>query len=102
VLKCEWEGSADGKAQVTPANAMFCLSTIERHIADVMNIVFEKARMECNLRDIKPSSFLPDERSEVMSRGHPQSRQIQEKELVGRVADSVRPLSLEEMRSLIE
>jgi chromosome segregation ATPase len=103
LLKCQWSEAPDGKTTVTPANAMFCLSLIEVSISEVVNQIFEKARMECNLRDIKPASFLPDERSEstAVSRGHPQTRQVQEK-LVGKVGDSLRPLSLEEMRALIE
>jgi hypothetical protein len=102
LLKCSWDDSPDGRSSLTGANAMFCLSAIERALSDVVNQVVERAKMECTLRDLRPLSFLPDERGESVSRGHMQTRQAHEKELVSRVADNVRPLSLEEMRAMIE
>jgi chromosome segregation ATPase len=104
LLGCSWEESPDGKTTASPTNAMFCLSLIEVALADMMNNVYEKTKMECALRDIKPSQFLQEDRAEsaVLARGHVPPRQVQEKELAARVADSNRPLSLEEMRALLD
>lgn len=104
MLKCSWDEAPDGKTSVTPANAMFCLSAIETELAAMMNDVLEKTRMECGLREIQPSSFLPEEPAHqpaLVSRHITQTRAVQEKELAGKVADTTKPLSMEEMMAMI-
>ena len=105
MLECKWSDSPDGKAGISPTNAMFCLSSIETAVADMMNSVLEKTKLECNLRDIKPLSFIQGgEQSPqaTMTRQLVTSRVVQEKELAGKVADSTKPLSIEEMMAMLE
>jgi hypothetical protein len=105
-LKCSWEGSPDENARVNPANAMFCLSMIETKISDMMSAVYEKVKVECMVRDIKASSFLSDdaklqEPSTAIKHGVP-PKTTQDRELAGKVGESSKPLSLEEMRAMLE
>ena len=106
MLGCSWDEAPDGKTTVTPANAMFCLSSIETEIAAMMNQVVSNTKLACGMRDIKPSSFLPEDQAQpqpaaVVSRHITQTRVVQEKELAGRVADTTKPLSMEEMMAML-
>lgn len=107
MFECTWDESPDGKTTATPANAMFCLSGIESAVAEIMSKVVSEANMQCGMQDIKPSSFLHEDQQQP-AQGHAVSRHIgptravQEKELAGRVADSAKPLSREEMMAMLE
>jgi hypothetical protein len=105
-LKCEWADAPDAHTTVTPANAMFCLARIEVKIADMISNVYEKTKVECLTRDIKPSSFLSDDQkpqdSATLSKHSIATKPVQEKELLGKVADASKPFSLEEMRLMLE
>lgn len=106
MLNCSWADAPDGKATITSSNAMFCLSLIETAIADMVNMIYEKTKLECNLRDVVPSSFLHEDptmsQGVVVSRHMGQTRAAQEKELAGRVADTTKPLSIEEMMAMLD
>lgn len=106
MLNCSWDDSPDGKTTVTPGNAMFCLSAIETEIAALMQCVQQRTRQECMSRDIAPSSFLPEDQAQpqpaMVSRHITQTRAVQEKELAGKVADTTKPLSMEEMMAMLD
>jgi hypothetical protein len=108
LFECKWDDAPDGKTTTTPLNSMFCLSAIETAIVNLMNAVFEKTKMECGYRDIKPSSFIP-EQSEAQGQGLVTSKytaitmvRTGEKEPGGKVAEAVRPMSVDELRALLD
>jgi hypothetical protein len=103
LLACDWTDAPDGKTTVTPLNAMFCLSAIEGKITEMMNTVFEKTRLECSFMDIKPASFIADGTDAQTVAKHPSSigTRTPEKE-PARVVDSPKPLSLDELRAMLE
>jgi hypothetical protein len=100
LLGCPWDEAPDAKTTATPANAFHCLSLIEAVIADKVKTVYEKAKQECTFKDIKPASFLTDERPEIGSTRS--TLRLADKEIAGKVAEASRPLTVEELRSLVE
>jgi chromosome segregation ATPase len=100
-LECKWDDSPDGKTTVTPVNAMFCLCAIEAVIADQISATFDKTRLECNLKDIKPSTFLP-EPSETHAPAKTAQTRASDKENAVKFTDAAKPLSIEELRALLE
>jgi hypothetical protein len=102
-LGCSWENTPDGKTLTTPSNVLHCLSLIETSIAGMMNTTYEKTKLECAARDIKISAFVSDEQAQK----HPATssasgRPGPEKELAGKITEANRPLSLEEVRGMLE
>jgi hypothetical protein len=103
LLGCSWDDTPDGKTVVTPLNSMYCLSAIEGELVAMMNNVFEKTKLECSFKDIKPTTFLPDSSDAALARHTTGATAVQrapEKE--GKVADASKPLSLEELRSMLD
>jgi hypothetical protein len=109
LLGCPWDDAPDGKATATPQNSMFCLSAIESAIAEMMNALFEKTKLECGVKGIKPSSFLPEgveiqpQVSTLLTK-HPVAAATKspERDSTAKVADAVKPLSIEELRALLD
>jgi hypothetical protein len=103
IFGCTWEEVPDGKTIPTTANAMFCLSAIESQITNMINALFEKTREECMVQDIKPSTFLPDDRPDSQAPGAVKHTPALTKQpdAVGKVAESTKPLSIEELREML-
>jgi hypothetical protein len=96
LLRCKWDEAPDAKTTATPANSMFCLSAIETVIAEMIALVYEKAITRCNLDNIKPSSFIQEDKAqEPLVQGAP-------RESPARIIDPSRPLSLEEIRDILD
>jgi hypothetical protein len=103
-LGCSWADSPDGKTTPTPSNSLFCLSQIETAIAKMMNMAYERTRMHAVGRgDFRMSDFISEERLEQMK--HPTTTTIPkitpDKEIAGKFADVNRPLTLDEMRRVL-
>lgn len=103
-LACDWSESPDGKTTVSPANAMFCLSLIEVVMAEMMAQVYQQASIQCQMNSIRSSSLLPEPPAPVpvAHRGVVQQRVVHEKELAGKVADTTKPLTVEEMMAMLD
>jgi hypothetical protein len=104
LLGCSWSETPDDKATTTPANAFYCLSIVETAIADMVNAVYERTKQECVCKDIRSSSFLPEDRTDVTG-GRPtqgQSKLVTDRELASKIGDSTKPLTLEELRAMLE
>lgn len=103
-LGCSWNESPDEKANVTPANAMFCLSAIEATLADIMNNVADKATTQYQLRGVDPKSIgAEDSKSEAMrSQIH---KSLANEPAIPQVTkqpiESSKPLSIEELRAML-
>jgi DNA repair exonuclease SbcCD ATPase subunit len=111
LLGCSWDDAPDGKTVVTPLNSMFCLSAIETQIAEMMNNVFEKTKLECSFKDIKPLSFLPESADSASAGGAARhsapvgsatAPRAPEKEPAGKIAEAAKPLSLDEIRRMLD
>jgi DNA repair exonuclease SbcCD ATPase subunit len=103
VLGCSWENAPDGKTTATPSNSLFCLSQIESAIAEMMKNAYERTRMQALGRgDFKISEYISEEMIEQMK--HPSTtvaKIVPDKEITGKFADANRPLTLDEMRRLL-
>jgi chromosome segregation ATPase len=103
LLGCPWESAPDGKSTTTRMNALYCLSLVETAIAGKINTIYEKTKQECTFKDIKSTSFLPEERIDLsVARFPTQSRLVTDRELAAKVGDSSKPLLLEELRAMLE
>jgi hypothetical protein len=104
LLGCSWSETPDDKSTTTPANAFYCLSIVETAIADMVNAVYERTKQECVCKDIRPSSFLPEDRTDVTGgRVNPiQSKLVTDRELASKIGESTKPLTLEELRAMLE
>jgi chromosome segregation ATPase len=110
MLECKWDQSPDGNTSITAANAMFCLSLIEVSIADCMGTLFETVKRECAFKDIRPANLIVEAPPVEAPAGIRPSITAkpgmvalsQDKELAGRVADSTHPMSLDELRAMLE
>jgi chromosome segregation ATPase len=105
-LGCSWDDAPDGKTTPTAANSMFCLSAIEGKISTLVGTIFDKTKTECMVRDVKPASFLPEDRPDSQSVGSNKHAsggvKPPDKEVSAKLAESTRPLSIEELRRLLE
>jgi hypothetical protein len=102
LLGCPWTGTPDNKSTTTSANAFYCLSIAETAIADIVNQIYERTKQECSDKDIKPSDFGSDERQEGTRSQTAGVKLAPDRELASKVADAARPMSLEEIRAMIE
>lgn len=106
-LECNWDESPDGKSSITPQNAMFCLSSIESAIAEMMNNVVERAKVQYNMRGIQDfTTIISEDRSD--SAGIKQTthaKAISDKEAAAAAPKAfegvARPMSIEEMRAML-
>jgi chromosome segregation ATPase len=104
-LECSWDDCPDGKQLVTRANSMFCLSQIEAAVAETIQKVFDRARNECMVRDIKPSTLshegsLDPSGSGVGMKHAALGARSPERETAIKLPDS--PLSIDELRAMLE
>jgi chromosome segregation ATPase len=104
LLGCSWEATPDAKSTTTQANAFYCLSLVETAIAEMVNRLYENAKQECVVKDIKVSNFLAEDRGANLTVPKPgtQPRFVTDRELAGKVSDASKPLTLEELRAMIE
>jgi chromosome segregation ATPase len=101
LLGCKWDDSPDGKSTVTPANSMFCLSSIENIVADMIKVVYEQARLSDNLRRENRPSGASDERAEppTIAPKHSLATLPRQGEREGA---GTKPLSIDEIRDLLD
>jgi hypothetical protein len=94
------------KTTVASTNAMFCLSKIETVIGEQVRVVFNKTIIECTFRDTQPSSFSPEDHSDQSpSIGQKHSFgavRSPEREIVAKLSESAKPLSVEELRAMLD
>jgi chromosome segregation ATPase len=105
MLGCKWDEAPDGKSTVTAVNAMFCLSAIESVIAPLIRRVFDRAKLECTIGDIRPSSFLPEDHVEQAGGATKPAitgARSPEKEISAKLGEYTKPLSVEELRALLD
>lgn len=102
-LGCSWDHTPDEKTNITQVNAMFCLSSVETALADMINEVVEKTKMQCNIRGISDyNQLLNEDQSDSASGAQTKAHQKV-------IADNVpkqfeqcsKPLSAEEMRAML-
>ena len=104
-LNCTWEDAPDAKDHITPANAMWVMSSIEKRIAEIMNTVFDQARIQFATtgQEIKLGTAELETRSDVnltrMSLSH--QRMTADREVIGKAVEATRPLTIEELRELL-
>jgi hypothetical protein len=105
-LNCSWEQAPDGKATTTPANALFCLSTVESIIADFANRVYEATKTQYCMGKSVALPAEPQTQEPATITKHPTVGSkitiAPEKEVPGKVPESNRPLSIEEMIEFLE
>jgi hypothetical protein len=68
----------------------------------MVNQVYERTKQECAFKDIKPASFLPEDRVEGATGSRTQVKLSNDRELAGKIGDASKPLTLEELRAMIE
>lgn len=98
-LGCSWDDSPDEKSTLTPNNAMWAMSRIEEKMSEVMNQVYDQARIQfaSTGQDMKVSA-IDETRSEVAK--SPPHRNIADRDLTSKV-ESTRPLTIEELKELL-
>ena len=97
-LECSWDESPDDKTNVTATNVMFALSSIESKIAAMMNRVAEKTKVQYVNSGI--SKFSSMNSIDTISR-QGTTRGAPAKDTQSRIADSSRPMSIEEIRAML-
>jgi chromosome segregation ATPase len=102
LLRCSWDATPDAKSTTTAANAFYCLSIVETSISEIVNQIYERTKQECAFKDIKPSSFLPEDRSDAVGGRITQTKTVNDREMAVKVGEATRPLTLEELRAMIE
>ncbi|KAK8889556.1 hypothetical protein M9Y10_034306 [Tritrichomonas musculus] len=105
-LECNWGDSPDEKQNVTPQNAMFCLSTIETAIAEMMNNVAEKAKLQYNMRGIQDfTTILGEDRSDSAGVKPSHTKGMSDKEAAAAAPKAfegvARPMTIDEMRAML-
>ena len=100
-LNCSWDNTPDEKQNISPANAMYCLSNIEVAMAEIMNNVAEKAKLQFNMRGVTDfSTLLGDEKTESHSISKERAARS-EKELPKTIDGIDKPMTLEEIRAML-
>ncbi|OHT13325.1 hypothetical protein TRFO_16525 [Tritrichomonas foetus] len=103
-LECSWDDSPDEKTTVSSSNAMFCLSSIEAAIAEMMNSVAEKTKIQFNMRGVTDFSTLGvDDKSDSASNAKAavaHSKTV-EKDAPKQFEQISKPFSLDEMKAML-
>jgi predicted nucleic acid-binding Zn-ribbon protein len=104
LLACKWDESPEGKSTMTSANSMFCLSSIENVTTSMINFVYERAKLADSLRgDTRPPGAQDEtgEPAATISTEHSVAS-LPAREGAIRVADTTKPLSIDEIRNLLD
>jgi hypothetical protein len=96
---CSWDGAPDGKETVTQVNVIFVLSQVELKIAEVMEAVCYRTRMQEAERGTETRLTLTDDRADSSARLTAHS--IAQRESIGKSIEANRPLTIEEIRELL-